>query len=140
MSNYRDRRRKIKEEKAREHDIKYVENSKKSLTSLTSKRFKTVFVGAVAQIEQCFGELWGEDNLDAYLEREEPPGKTRGPAFPRPEADGEGSPERKTPDHLHRREKKKNIAGGAHHLPANRRRRRRHRRRRNRRRRPTTNC
>ena len=62
---YGEKRRLIKQQKEEEQYSKYTEGSKKSLAQLAGKRFQTVFVGAIAQIEECFGELWGEaENLD----------------------------------------------------------------------------
>jgi len=38
------------------------EKSFKQLKNIINKRFKTVFVGAVAKIEDSYGFLWGEDD------------------------------------------------------------------------------
>ena len=62
--SYRDMRKGLKEDSQKRISESIDLASFNSLNRIAKKRFQTVFVGAVASIEESFGSLWGEDNLD----------------------------------------------------------------------------
>lgn len=60
MSGYNEKRKKIKQAQREEREESHKLQSKDQLESIMRKRFQTVFVGAVAKIEEKFGHMWGE--------------------------------------------------------------------------------
>ncbi len=62
--NYSERRKVLKDRK-RSNCPKVRDNEKWiSINEAVEKRFKTVFVGAISKIEEMFGPLWGQDEID----------------------------------------------------------------------------
>ena len=62
--SYRDVRKGLKEDSQKRITESIDLASFNSLNRIAKKRFQTVFVGAVASIEESFGSLWGNDDLD----------------------------------------------------------------------------
>ena len=62
--SYRNIRKGFKEDAQKRIEDSIDLSSSNSLNRIAKKRFQTVFVGAVASIEESFGELWGNDNVD----------------------------------------------------------------------------
>lgn len=60
MSDYSEKRKKIKQAQREEREDANKVQSKEQLDRVARKRFQTVYVGAVAKIEKGFGYLWGE--------------------------------------------------------------------------------
>jgi hypothetical protein len=60
MSEYSEKRRRIKQAHREEREDAHRIQSKEQLERIARKRFQTVFVGAVATIEKGYGHLWGE--------------------------------------------------------------------------------
>lgn len=49
----------------------YKENSKKRLLNSLDRKFKTTMIGALAQFEEAFGELWGHGKDQSKLTAQE---------------------------------------------------------------------
>lgn len=62
--SYREVRKSLKEDSKKRISESIDLASFNSLNRIAKKRFQTVFVGAVASIEELFGSLWGNDDLE----------------------------------------------------------------------------
>lgn len=60
MSN----RRVIKENLRQERKDKYSDASRRRLNKSIDRGCHTIFVGAIAKVEEQFGDLWGNDEID----------------------------------------------------------------------------
>lgn len=68
--------KKMHEEIKKKNEDKYRTSSKKRLIKNVEKKFKTTMIGALAQFEEMFGDLWGhpkrvEDKTSEELENYE---------------------------------------------------------------------
>ena len=63
MGNYSQQRKEFKNKKTTQRLDHLNQEANKALRDVCSKRFQTVFVGAVSKIESFFGPLWGNDDV-----------------------------------------------------------------------------
>ncbi len=69
MDNYGELKR-IHDEVRKNHEENYRNNSKKRLTNNVARKFKTTMIGALAEFEKAFGDLWGQ-NCDNMTDEEQ---------------------------------------------------------------------